>query len=536
MAYYSNEDEEQLDPDAQQGQSLIGGESSQISGQGVSAGAAGAPTAVKSSTTPDNPGNFVGIQQYIQANKPQAEQLGTQAADIVTKSTEAARQSIGNLGQAASQQIKGQEALDQGVIGQIGSGAEQLSQEQKDQAKKVAAAQYQGPVDYTGLGESYSEAAKRTQEAQDRLKQVETEEGRTSLVSGIGDQQRSKGVNVFDAALLQAGGGRQKLADVAAQNKDISGLLGGAEQDIQQKIGQAQSTTQASQKQAQDAINTALAQWKAGFAPKVDLARQALIDQQNRVMSDLGGADRYALTPETMALLGLGTVAQDARTIQVPTFLYKDDPNHPDEMVLTPQEIAAVRNKTYGVDLNKFITQADPTGINAANVASANDYARYLALADLAGDTSGILQAGNEQLAGTAPKLKADKEALGKEIDAAKDSYRSQQLASYTNDYNSNRGPAQLFSALQNSSDPELKRLAGEKFDWVKSNHTTPNGKLSFPQIVEDMRIANAYRRQYDRTGNKDFLNMSQPTIDAWNKLVMSGKFDNLLPSIKKQQ
>lgn len=402
MAYY-NQLDDQDEQEVQQGP-VITGQSSGVVGNGTGAAPdakASAAGAAQGRSAASSAPTFAGITDYLNANKNQASKLGQQVSQGVVDTANNARQSIGDLQNTANEQIKPVSQLDSSVFNTIQTGAEQLSQEQRDQVKNVANAQYSGPQDYTQLGESYTNAAANVKKAQDAIQNTQTEEGRVNLLSQMNGGRRSQGINTFDAALLSAGEGRQALENVANQNKDLGDLFGNTTKQIQTQIGRyddpntpeneaagAMGQTQQQAQATQKAIQEALANWTTSFNPKVQTAQQALIDSQNALQQDLGGTDRYALTPETMALLGLteGT-------------------------------------RTYGVDLNKFVQQVDPNQINASNIASADDYARYLALTDLAGQEAQILKAGNEQLAGTAPTLKYNAAELQKAIAAAKDPY-----------------------------------------------------------------------------------------------------------------
>lgn len=409
MAFY-NELDDQDEQQVQEQGPVTTGQASGIIGTGTSsdskvpqAGASVGKSAASSAPT------FAGINDYLRANKTQAEKLGQNVANTVSNQANEARQSVGNLQNAASEQIKPVSQLDEGIFNTIQTGAETLTPEQRQQVKSVVNYQYSGPTDYTQLGDAYSNAANSVKNATQVLQNTQTEEGRVNLLSQLNGGRRTQGVNTFDAALLSAGGGRQELENVANQNKDLQDLFNTTTSNITNQIGrlddpntpeneatgvmgQSQMQSQAAKKAVQDA----LAAWTASFNPKVQTTQQDLIDKQNRIAQDLAGTDRYALTDETLQLLGL-----------------EEGMN------------------TYGVDLNRFLQQADPSQINAANVASAEDYARYLALADLGGINPTILQAGNEALAGTAPDIKYDKEELQKAINLAKNPYLENVYSNY---------------------------------------------------------------------------------------------------------
>ena len=412
MAYYNqsnDQDEDQLQQEAGQPISTSQASGTVDTGSGPSSDSASAAAgANQAKSAASRKPTFAGINDYLAANKTQAERLGQQVSGSVTGIVDNARQNIGNLQNEANEKIKGAQAIDPAIFNQLGE-AEKLSQEQRDQFKNTANAQYQGPQDYTQLGESFTNAAQSSKEAEEALKNIGSETGRVQLLNQINGGRTNQGINTFDAALLSAGSGRQQLEQVAEQNKDLGDLFNTTKENITSAIGRyddpntpeneaagAMGQTQQQSQAAQKAIQEALANWTSGFNPRVQTAQQQLIDQQNRVAQDLGGTDRYALTDETLQLLGL-----------------------------------TEGMNTYGVDLNRFLQQADPSQINAANVATGEDYARYLALSELAGKDPEILKAGNEELAGTAPGINYNKEELQKAINEAKDPYLKQVYSGY---------------------------------------------------------------------------------------------------------
>ena len=412
MAFYNEKDDQDQEEVIYDGQPISTSQTSGTvdTGSGPSSDSASvAAGANQAKSAASRKPTFAGINDYLAANKTQAERLGQQVSSKVTGIVDTARQNIGNLQKEADEKIKGAQAVDPTIFNQLGE-AEKLSQEQRDQFKNTANAQYQGPQDYTQL-EAFTNAAQSSKEAEEALKNIGSETGRVQLLNQINGGRTTQGINTFDAALLSAGSGRQQLEQVAEQNKDLGDLFNTTKENITSTIGRyddpntpeneaagAMGQTQQNSQAAQKAIQEALANWASGFNPRVQEAQQQLIDQQNRVTQDLGGSgtDRYTLTDETLQLLGL-----------------------------------TEGMNTYGVDLNRFLQLADPSQITAANVASAEDYARYLALADLAGIDPEILKQEDEHLAGTAPGLEYNKEELQKAINEARDPYLKQVYSSY---------------------------------------------------------------------------------------------------------
>lgn len=382
MAFYNSQDEEDQDPNLQQGQTT-GPQAGIISGQGTTAMPGGGAPA----SSPDHPGNFVGIQQYINANKPQAAKLGDQTANVVNESANQARSGVQELNQAAEQQIHPVQGLSQDVSQKLSSTPEALSNDERNQIKQVKSAQYNGPMQAADISDAFAKASGLQQKAVQNLGNTSTEAGRMNLISQVNNKPRTQGMNVFDNALLQSGGGREKLSEVANANQDVKGVLDQASQGIQQKAQDAQSQTQAANADANKKIQDALAAWKSGFQPKVQDAQNNLVNMQNAVTGDLGD-NQLKLNKSTMDLLGLNG-----------------------------------GQSIYNLNLSDYLNPANIGDINANNVASAEDYARYGALADLSGEQNGILNPANASMAGSAPQYSANKSKLAQDIENAKSAY-----------------------------------------------------------------------------------------------------------------
>lgn len=467
MAFYQDDEDEQ-DPNNQApGGVQASAESGIITGQGVgvSSPQGRAPNA------PDKPGNFVGIKQYLDANKMQSAKLGDQAAGIINTSADQARQGVSALNQEAQEKIKPVNALSADLSGKLSSGAEALSGDERNLIKNTASAQYKGPQDEMGLGDFYTNASKATQKATSNIDNSGTEQGRMNLISQINNKPRTQGMNVFDNTLLQAGTGRQKLAEASQQNQDVKGGLDSASQAIRNQIGRADDLTtpdidegsgaigqtNKAQSGAYKQIQDALGSWQSGFQPKVAEAQQALVNQQNRVTSDLGD-NPYKQDRDTMELFGL----QPGRTI-------------------------------YDLDLNKYLNQVSPSDINAGNVASEQDYARYAALADLAGEQNLMLKPEDIAKAGTAPKLSVDKKGLQQDLRSAEQNYEKA--------YTTSKG-----GVLNNAYLP-----SGYRFRPEEMNSATPKEIeeywIPFAETTFDSQTVNAIKKSLEDWKKSQHLN-----------------------------
>lgn len=236
MAYYNNEldEQQQQDPNAiPAGQTTSPG-SGVISGQGASstAGAAAtnaAPTNVDGSPSGigDRSGNFVGLQDYLKANKPQSSKLGTQVAGQVQSTIQGAQEDVSQLNPRFNQ------IADQGQISNIGGAAQEAESivqgaagapagqglGGKERFGEIANAQYQGPNALIDT-ELYAPTYQKVQQAQNYANLSKDESGSGQLLKDLYKTPTySAGENLFDTYLLNTQENKQKLQS-ARQNAE----------------------------------------------------------------------------------------------------------------------------------------------------------------------------------------------------------------------------------------------------------------------------------------------------------------------------
>lgn len=444
----------------------------------------GAASSPQSPGAPDKgAGNFVGITKYLNANKPQAAKLGDQASGVINSSAQSAREGVNSLNQEASEKIKGVVGLDSNVTQKLQNNAEDLTADERQGIKKTQTATYQGPQDETGLS-GYQAANKATQTATQNIDNSGTESGRMQLISQINNKPRTQGMNVFDNILLQAGGGRERLAQSASQNQDVKGALDQSAQNIRAQIGRsddpstpdidessgAMGQTDKARTDAYKSVQDALNAWKTGFQPKVQEAQNNLVNQQNRITGDLGD-NQLGLDQETMDLLGLSE-GQDI----------------------------------YGLNLADYLNNPSVADINAGNVATSQDYARYAALAELAGDTSGILNPANASMAGTAPALQADRAKLAADMQARNQAYQN----AYTGNAAAIEGQlGQRMQGFMNTFAPSNPGVVGQSLDWFENNYQPSSNPIEVGQW-NALQSAIRQWKEEQRVGNKISKNPAQ--------------------------
>jgi hypothetical protein len=396
MAYYNQQaDEEEVDPDAQ-GQTPIGGESGTITGQGGGAGgAAGAAASASAGNTPAGAAGvgsqFVGIKDYLEANKPQSAKLARDVGGYV-----------GGLGEQARSEldtgVKGfNQTVDQNTIG--------LNQELLDEAKTDATkvvgdqaklsefkkqrdASYKGPNSF-----DQSDFYKKTNDAVTKANQAatntQTEQGQKDLISQLQSAKKGKvhqGALAFDSSLLQADPtSKQILAKTKEGMSDIAGKLTSAQEQALAKVGQAKQTTDSTKAAVQGA-----------FTGEQGVQGQLEKQLKDKALGAVNQSKQQA--DQTMQLLKTGATPNDAQLEILDISRDQWNQLKGDQGYL---------QSTYGInpyaDFSTYGTVKDPTTqINAQNIASAEDYAKYQALNQLMDSQNNFLsdptQAGKADL------------------------------------------------------------------------------------------------------------------------------------------
>jgi hypothetical protein len=393
LAYYANNELDENEDELQEGgPQQVGPSGSTVIGADSGAQAAG-PKA-SATPSPDNPGNFVGIKDYLNANKPQAEKLGSQASSVIDNSANDARSSLSSLNDTFNQQAGTAISADPNAMAKINE-AEKLNAQEKEQLKKQYSAQYQGPNSLQDLGDQYNDAGKKLTTAKTNVESSGTEQGRQGLITQINSKPRTAGITNFDSALLQSGSGREKVADAANRNKDVTGdLLGQTNLAAQQKASDLKSQNDAVRNQTQSAIGGATDSFSQALSKKVQDALSKTVNQNNAIAQDITDLN---LDESTMGAYGLNS-----------------------------------GDRTYGLNLADYYTPGDVNGINNANIADQTDYARYLALSQIAGIDPATLNLGDASKAGTAPTIRFNADGFNSD--------RAAKQKSYENFYNNQKG------------------------------------------------------------------------------------------------
>lgn len=374
MAFANQIDDEEENVEGQPG--LIGGETSVISGQGTTQ-QGGAPTPVSANPAQKGGGsapgsNFVGIQQYIDQNKPQSGKLANQVGGYVEGLSQGAKDQLANS-ETQYNQVVDQNTVNynSGLFDEVNQNAAQVAADQakKDEVTKQRTAQYAGPSSFLE-SDYYNPTQNAVKKAQAATEQTLTEEGQKQLLGQFQNKDKlNQGALSFDSALLQSDPVARERLEQARQ----SGATLGTDLDTLVSSGltkaqQAAAATQATNQQANQALGT---DW------------QALKDLVTGKVTEAKG--KY--TPAS-AFSSTGTPITDSQLANVG---------------LTRSQYESMKNDAYvGSNLAQYVTA--PTelhDINTNTVASQDDYAREAALMALAGYDSSQDFIKTPELAGT---------------------------------------------------------------------------------------------------------------------------------------
>lgn len=363
MAFANQIDDEEENVEGQPG--LIGGETSVISGQGTTQ-QGGAPTPVSANPAQKGGGsapgsNFVGIQQYIDQNKPQSAKLANQVGGFVENLSENAKN---QLGQSETQY---NQAVDQNIVNynsdlfnEVKSNATQVAADQakKDEVTKQRTATYQGPTSFLE-SQYYNPTQEAVKKAQQATEQTTTEEGQKQLLGQFqGKDKINQGALSFDSALLQSDPtSRTRLEQARQSSADLGTNLQNLVSTGATKAQQAAAATQATQQQANQVLGTQWQALKDALTGKTTAAQQGYTSAQEVAAGNL--SDRQ--------LANIGLSRADYEKILNDPYIDKTNLSN------------YVASKTSGAMINQ------------SNVADAEDYAREQALIDLMGSDEDLI-------------------------------------------------------------------------------------------------------------------------------------------------
>jgi hypothetical protein len=379
----------------QQGPQVASGPSGVITGQ-----QGGSPM---QQGTPTHSGAFTNINAYLNANKEQAADLSKSVAGNVANRADQAQSQLGQVDtDFRTQADQGGVKRDQDFVNKAVADPTNFVKDQNNvqRFRGIRDAVYKGPQTLQDA-QGYGQAAQAVTNANQALENTKSEAGRFTLLQ---DQYNrpgySHGQQSLDQMLMQNDPtSRSQFADVQNRYSGLMSQLNQKQADAQAYAAQRQAETEAATKDAQ----TALGQIDDPTTPENEAAGAF-----GGFQTDLNArtakykADQQAKYSRMLKQLGGGQVSTNPRGAA-----------EMDADVLASLGLKSGQH-LYDVDLSKFKPTFNADAINQQNVASSADYAKYAALAQLAGqDPTYLYDAKN---AGTAPGIQFDQGALKQKL------------------------------------------------------------------------------------------------------------------------
>lgn len=390
MAFYNEKDEDEQNPDTASSSVAPSGGSAFVQGGAGQADSAGSAPANQPGT-PDSPGSFVGIKQYLDQNKNQAEKLAKNVGSFVEQQGAAAQNALSQgaqqFNQAADQNTVN---LNQDLLNRARTDSASVAANQQELAdfQKMRDANYGGPQSFE-QSEYYQPAKQAVDKALQAAKNTQSVEGRNSLLTGIQNQNQNKasrGAATLDNAILGTSSDSKRILQEARDKVNpIQQNLTQVQQDALAKANQAKANTEATRNAVLsvfDGDQGVQKQLEADLQSRAAAARNQSLTQARQTEEALKA--NAQLNDEQLGILGLSR--EDYNALLADRDLLKSE-----------------FGKTNYDDLTQFATMQSPDAlINAQNIASADDYARYAALNQLMGTQNQFLsdpsQAGKANL------------------------------------------------------------------------------------------------------------------------------------------
>lgn len=291
---------------------------------------------------PKQSGSFTNLNKYLDANKEQASQMGSEIVNRVDSNATAAKQDIYNLG------------TEKQSVAQVNTN-KYLQDPTKNTDDDIQSYQdlrssggYHGPNDISET-KNYFNTQKAVSDASQMVNNAGTEEGRISLLQ---DQYKrpsyNRGSQILDQTLVQNNeDSRQKFNDVTNKFSNLNSLLDGTINEVGNSINTSKNQALTNKQAILDAESNA---WNNLINPIQTRAAKQKVDNKDLISRITNDVSDDTLNEETLKLLGLGE-----------------------------------GQKLYDMSLSNYLNP-DYTEVGIDNAANADERARYLALQRLIQD------------------------------------------------------------------------------------------------------------------------------------------------------
>ena len=353
MSYAIDEEDDENGQSVQSGQ-----QSSIISGQGTAPGASGPKT-------PDRPGNFVGLQTYLDANKAQSSKFGNQVVDNINNTTTNANTAIDKAGVDFNSKINSSNPISNtGLVDKVKAGTVLSTEEENSWGKHR-----DNPNNTTNSIEEtelYAPVATVIKTAKDKGSLIGSEAGTTSLINDqFKSPDYSRGQQRFDSYLLNSDENKTKLNQQKQEIDKLEPKFGNISTSAQRYAAGEKARVANEQKAAKDALGL----FDDPATPEVDESAGAF-----------GSLQKYLREQAKK-----NTLVDDLATPQDESDPWKEMAT---SNSLTPEMLAALGlsadQDLYGIDLNAYLKKS-PIAATEQNMATQADLDKYKALMRLTG-------------------------------------------------------------------------------------------------------------------------------------------------------
>lgn len=347
----------------------------QMTGGGTSfsdAAASGTPSKPGQNPSASQGSGFVNLDKYMNAN--QGGGFGDQFTGKIQGDVDTAKQAQ-DKGAADFTDASNKGATKWGDVSDAATGLVQNAGDKTtaDDAAKIkgwSGATYQGPTGFQDTAAG-TQAQGATQKAAQEGQALQKEGGRFALLDQFyGRPQYTQGQKSLDNLLIQnAPGVAAKSNSISNQSQQLQGGLNQKTQDLNNLASANSAATQETAQKTKDLVSGSLKDFSTGLEGRYADYNKANADYNTGLEGDIGSGN---ITPEELSKLGL---------------------NSGDSM--------------YNLNLRDYVNTT-PAQANLSQFANDQDYAKYLALNQLAGEDPTELTAANRSQAGTAANLGRD--------------------------------------------------------------------------------------------------------------------------------
>jgi len=347
-------------------------------------------------------GQFVGIKQYLDANKNQSQQLANNLGGYVNELGDNARKDL------TTQTGNYNKAVDDNTVNLNNDLVEKTKYDKAATAnnaqnladfQKMRDANYAGPTSFE-TSDYYQPAQQSLTKAQTAADNTQTEQGQRNLINTYQQDKTgrigSAGTTNFDQMLLQSGGGKETLGQAREAQKDLGGLFANASTAAAEKAKQAAATTQ----NTRDTIQNVFGQggtYGQGTIEKLAQERaQSQINQSNERAGALANLMKSGgpISEADLKDLGISQKDYEGLVSQMQAVKNANMANS------GGQGFDTAGNPWQDLSAANFYSRSSPAAqISAQTAVSPEEIAQYQALNQLMGTNNNYFS--NPSLAGT---------------------------------------------------------------------------------------------------------------------------------------